>query len=122
MGQNRFPDTIDGDRIILTANSITVQPGDVVGYFTSTINGAQDVEEDNQPGVGILLDNNFDSETVWYHSITSQDPLLLGPTSCTFQDGSIVFQVGRVTGRALTSFTNAAPVVSANLRKYCLSL
>ena len=106
MGQSRFPNVIDGDRIVLVANSITVQPGDVIGYFTSTINGNGGADT----GVGIWLDTNFASETVWYHSNTLQDPLLQGLSTC-------VFQVGRDPERVLSSLTNAAPVVSANIRK-----
>ena len=87
-------------------NRITVQPGDVVGYFTFSRSNPQD-----RDGEGIQLDTNFRDEAVWYH--TSTDPIMGrgDPAVCPFP-------VGSQSDRILRSSTNAGPVFSVGVCKY----
>ncbi len=82
------------------SNTITVQPGDEVGYFVTLI-------EDVEGGI-IQLDGDYHDEAVWYN-----------------QEGSLVVGGGESMpcilqveiNRTLSSFTNIAPVLSVNIRK-----
>ena len=83
------------------SNILTVQPGDVVGYFTLSRMGMRD---------GIQLDTSDRIDGVWYHTNTNRDPLILGGHDCPFR-------VGSSSGRNLMSFTNAAPILSVSVCK-----
>ncbi len=105
VGENRFTTISLNDGLVYEtpepSNILTVQPGDVVGYFTLSRNGKDD---------GIQLDNNQMIDSVWYHTNTDSDPLIYGGLECPFP-------VGSSTGRLLRSFTSAAPVLSVSICK-----
>ena len=86
-------------------NAITVQDGDVVGYYTFSRSSPQATE-----GEGIQLDTNYRSDIVWYHTATGSDPLTMGEPDCPFP-------IGTEAGRILTSSTNAGPVFSVDICK-----
>ena len=84
------------------SNILSVQSGDVVGYFIISRRGKD----------GIQLDNNNDDEddSVWYDTISPSKLLNAGVTNCPLA-------VGTETGRILRSSTNAAPVLSVRVCK-----
>ena len=104
VGENRFNTTIYYGRVNETpqpSNILTVQPGDVVGYYT--------LIKRNSSKEGIQLNTTEQRDSVWYHTYESE-PLFLGGLYCQFP-------VGSETSRSLMSSTNAAPVLSVSLCK-----
>lgn len=90
------------------STAITVQPGDVIGYFTSSDSNDNSRSRINRE-IGIpLFEPDSDSESVWYHSNTPEEPLLIGPGACRFP-------VGLGSDRILRSSTNAAPAFSVDI-------
>jgi hypothetical protein len=91
------------DRTLEPANYLTVQPGDVVGYFMIR-------EEMTDVMDGIQLDSRIDNddggEEVWY----SDDSIPELNNEC-------LFSVGSGPGRTLRLFTNSAPVLSVDVGK-----
>ena len=80
--------------------AISVQPGDVLGYFM-TYSTREDGRED---GIQLKEREDDDGERVWYNSrtlVTTGDP-------CPFPVGE---------GRILDRFTNSAPVISVDIGK-----
>ena len=78
---------------------LSVQPGDVVGYFMSHSS------RDNRVG-GIQFDDDGE-ERVWYFTNTATDPIMGGSsTSCLFTVG---------TGQQISSFTTAAPILDVQI-------
>ena len=80
---------------------ISVQPGDVLGYFMtdSTRN------DERREGIQLEEREDDDEERVWYNSrtlVTTGDP------ACPFPVGE---------GRILDTFTNSAPVIFVNIGK-----
>ena len=111
VGENEFtrissPNYINGGRISVTpepTNIITVQPGDVVGFYV--LSGMGD-------GDGIQLDTSF-TESVWYHRNNPPDDSLMSRGDLSV----CPFPVGSQSGRILMSSTNAAPMLSVGICK-----
>ena len=99
VGENRFPGvTLESGRLVSEApqptNVISVRPGDVLGYFVSSIiNGNND---------GIQLDPSFTNDVVYYADFDA--PLTMGTAS-----------VG--PGGVLSLSTSLAPVISVGISK-----
>ena len=89
------------NRTLDPSSFISVQPGDVLGYFTFL---------DDEDG-GIQHDPEFNTESVWYHTNTDQSPLISRRMSCPFPVG-----VDAVT-RVLTTFSSFGPVFSVDIGK-----
>ena len=111
VGENRFTSiNLDDDGLVSEtpepSNIISVQPEDVVGYYTFS---RKDLDHDKMEGIQLDHSNNIDS--VWYHSGNDDDTLISGASNCPFP-------VGTQIDRILTSFTNAAPVLSVSLCKF----
>ena len=85
------------------SNILTVQHGDVVGYFTISRKGINE-------GIQLKNDDSQSVDSVWYETITGSELLNAGAPHCPFP-------VGAGTDRILASFTNAAPVLSVNICK-----
>ena len=100
VGENRFSNILQDDGPVSEEASpssmITVRPGDVVGY-----KAISNQEDDD----GILLNDKFSEEIVWYHE--TPFPTTLG-ASCPYP-------VGSQSDRILTSSTAAAPLLSISL-------
>ncbi len=90
-------------RAQLQSSNITVQPGDVVGYFVG-----DSYRKRVRRAEGIVLDQNHNTERVWYYGSTTQLPLAVGPHSCQASIGP---------NGTLTSFTAAAPLLSVGIGK-----
>ena len=102
VGENRFVDiTFNSDEPISETpdhtSTISVQPGDVVGYYVVTMKGDDD---------GIQLDDTTDTVTVYYNDNNQKNPIELGPDSC---------QVSVGLGGQLISSTIAAPLISIDI-------
>ena len=91
-------------RGIRTGNTISVRPGDVVGYYQNTI-CRQGI---SRQGEGVQLDNSVTDVQVWYHTETVEEPLVVGPSRCVHRVG----QEGQ-----LSSLTLAAPAISVEICK-----
>ncbi len=105
VGKNVFLNTTLQDhsglfsKIIKPSDTISVRPGDVVGYYY----------KDSRCIQGIQLDENYQDESVW-HKISDEN----GDQAHSGNEKKICpFPVGS-TG-LLSSSTNAAPVLSINL-------
>ena len=83
------------------SNILTVQPDDVVGYFTISRKGKND---------GIQLDDSQSVDSVWYDIITISELINAEASNCPLP-------VGTEAGRSLARFTDAAPVLSVNVCK-----
>ncbi len=90
--------------IELQSNNITVQPGDVVGYFVAR-NSHRQIE-------GVVLNRNQGTESVWYSSV--EPPIEVRPDSCQVSVGTN----GTLRPGNFRSFTNAAPVLSIRIGNY----
>ena len=90
------------NRTLAPSSFISVQPGDVVGYFTSL--------DDNKDG-GIQHDPEFNMESVWYHTHTDDDPLVSRGDSqlCLFPVGE---------DAVLRTFSSFGPIFSVDIGKY----
>ena len=81
---------------------ISVQPGDVLGYFMTDSTR----EDGRREGIQLEEREDDDGERVWYNSgtlVTMGDP-----ATCPFQVGE---------DRILDTFTNSAPVISVDIGK-----
>ena len=79
---------------------ISVQPGDVLGYFMT-----DSTRDERREGIQLEEREDDDEERVWYNSrtlVTTGDP------ACPFPVGE---------GRILDTFTNSAPVIFVNIGK-----
>ena len=86
------------------SNILTVQHGDVVGYFTISRKGI------NEGIQMLMIDDSQSVNSVWYNTTTGSGLLNAGAPNCPFP-------VGTGTDRILASFTNAAPVLSVSICK-----
>ena len=111
MGENQYDNiqlVVDSgglvNETVPSSNIITVQPGDVVGYYTESENGGNE---------GIQLDTSYSDETIWYHTNSDDDPLI-------FLNGDCPYPIGSQS--VLKSSTNAGPILSVEIGKkaiYC---
>ena len=106
VGENIFTSiSLGSDGLVIEtpepSNILTVQPGDVVGYYSLSREGKQD---------GIQLDESQSVDSVWYHINTDNEPLVRGEPNCPIP-------VGTEANRILKSFTNAGPFVSVDMCK-----
>ena len=113
VGENRFTSILlsGGGLVSETpepSNVISVQPGDVVGYYTFSRNYL-----DNRKEEGIQLDTGYTTDIVWYLAEFDTNSITLGATNCPLP-------VGDQSDRVLTS--NARPVLSVSLSKFYLLL
>ena len=109
VGEDRYADIqlIQGqdglvNRTLNSSSFISVQPGDVLGYFTIL---------DNDEDGGIQHDPEFSTESVWYHTNTEQSPLISRGMSCPFPVGE------DADTRVLTTFSSFGPVFSVDIGK-----
>ena len=95
VGQDLYRNIVNAyglvDRTVPSSTIISVQPGDVVGYFVSRNDNAIYYE-------GIILTNEDAGEQVWY---SDANPRSLG--------GVCPFPVGNIEGAVLIYSTNKAP-------------
>ena len=110
VGENRFTSIHLGDDGLVSktpkpSNIISVQPGDVVGYYTFSRD-----DPDNSGSQGIQLDTDYTDDIVWYLADFTPDSITLEATNCPLP-------VGDGPDRILTSSTNAGPVLSASISK-----
>ena len=103
VGENRFTSITLINRAVSETpeptNIISVQPGDVVGYYVLSSRGRNN---------GIQMDSNDDSVNIYYNEDNGGNPNSLGPDSC---------QVSAGDGGLLTFSTNAAPQLSIDISK-----
>ena len=108
VGENRFISITLINRAVSETpeptNIISVQPGDVVGYYVLSS------EEDVRYGDGIQMNSDDDSINIYYNEDNGGNPISLGPDSCQVRGGD---------GGLLTSSTSAAPQLSIDISK-CL--
>ena len=101
VGENRFTSITLINRAVSATpeptNIISVQPGDVVGYYVLNNRGRNN---------GIQMDSGDDSINIYYNEDNGGNPILLGPDSC---------QVSAGDGGLLTSSTSAAPQLSIDI-------
>ena len=81
------------------SNIISVQPGDVVGYYVLSKRGRDD---------GIQMNSDDDSINIYYNEDNEGNPIELGPDSC---------QVSAGDSGLLASSINAAPQLSIDISK-----
>ena len=108
VGQNRFTRISLGSNGLVRetpepSNILSVEPNDVVGYFSLSRN-----DQESKKGEGMQLDTSQSIESVWYHTNTNMDPLIIGAPNCPLPVG---------TEAILISSTNVAPVLSMNVCK-----
>ena len=90
------------NRTLEPADYLTVQPGDVVGYFMSHSAG------DNREA-GILLERRDTQEVAaWYTTNTNDNPIRTGPPDCPYTVGP---------GKLLSSSTTSAPILNVQIGK-----
>ena len=105
LGENRFTSITFSNRGPISetpepTNIISVQPGDVVGYYVlSNIN----IDDD-----GIQMDSHDASIIIYYNEDNEGNPISLGPDSCQVRAGD---------GGLLTESTSAAPQLSIDISK-----
>ena len=103
VGENRFTGITLINRAVSETpeptNIISVQPGDVVGYYAMSNRGDDD---------GIQMNSADDSITIYYNEDNGGNPISLGPDSCQVRAGD---------GGLLTSSTSAAPQLSIDISK-----
>ena len=87
------------NRTLQDVNFITVQPGDVVGFYTRRESGH---------GLRLLLDGNYEDETIWFSRNIERGPPVVGDI-CPYPVGP---------GRELTRSSSAAVVLSVAMSKY----
>ena len=110
VGENRFTSITFGSNGPVSetpepSNIISVQPGDVVGYYTFSRD-----DPDNSESQGIQLDTGYTNDTVWYFADFNTSSITLEDTNCPLP-------VGDESNRVLTSSTNAGPVLSVRISK-----
>ena len=111
VGQNQFTSVSLTNQVAvvtpLPQAQIEFQPGDVLGFSLENTNG-------NDGGVVLLMDysdrddNGYETEEVWYADFSSP---VVG-------DGECQVAVGSQPGRALNTYTNAAPIISISYSKF----
>ena len=83
---------------------IQIQPGDVLGFYVESA-----LDQPDERGVVLLRDGSvqgeYETEKVWYADVNN---LVFGNPMCLYPVGP---------GRALSSSTNAAPVISVGFSK-----
>ena len=103
VGENRFTSITLINRAVSETpeptNIISVQPGDVVGYYVLSS------ERDDD---GIQMDSGDDSINIYYNEDNGGNPISLGPDSCQVRVGD---------GGLLTESTSAAPQLSIDVSK-----
>ena len=104
VGENRFTSITFSNRGPISetpepTNIISVQPGDVVGYYVLSNRGDND---------GIQMNPNDGSINIYYNEDNGGNPISLGPDSCQVRAGD---------GGVLTFSTNAAPQLSIDISK-----
>ena len=102
VGENKFTSISLGDGGLVSktpepSNILTVQPGDVVGYYTISRGGMGD---------GLQLDKSQNIDSIWYHTIS--ESFAPGTADCPLPVG---------IDKILTSFTNGSPVLSVTMSK-----
>ena len=107
VGENRFTRISLGAGGLVSetpepSNILSVQPGDVVGYYTFSR------DPQDMIGNGIQLDTAQIHDRVWYHTYSGSEPITAGASDCPFPVGS---------GRSLKTFVSAAPVLSVKVGK-----
>ena len=110
VGENRFTSIRFGNKDPVSetpepSNIISVQPGDVVGYYTFSRD-----DPDNSDSQGIQLDTDYTDDVVWYLADFTPDSITSEATNCPLP-------VGDESDRFLTSSTNAGPVLSVSISK-----
>ena len=110
VGENRFTSIFLGDGGLVSetpkpSNIISVQPGDVVGYYTFSRD-----DPDNTWSQGIQLETDYTDDIVWYLADFTPDSITLEATNCPLP-------VGDGPDSILTSSTNAGPVLTASISK-----
>ena len=103
VGENRFTNITLIYRAVSETpeptNIISVQPGDVVGYYVLS-----SIDDDD----GIQMDSGDDSINIYYNEDNGRNPISLGPDSCQVSVG--------IEG-LLTISTYAAPQLSIDISK-----
>jgi hypothetical protein len=89
------------DRSLESVNYLTVQPGDVVGYYMIR-KGRSGVDH----GIQLEPREEDEGEAVWYSEIMT-----------LITTGNVKKCLGRAPGRTLKLFTNSAPVLSVDVGK-----
>ena len=110
VGENRFSSILLGDDGLVSetpepSNIISVQPGDVVGYYTFSRR-----DDGNRGSEGIQLDSCYTADIVWYLADFDTDLITMGASLCPLP-------VGDGPGRVLISSTNAGPLLSVSISK-----
>ena len=110
VGENRFTSIFLGIGGLVSetpepSNIISVQPGDVVGYYTFSRKDYYNFGME-----GIQLDSSYNIDSVWYFTDDNDGGLILRPSNCPFP-------IGTQSDRILTYSTNAAPVLAVYLCK-----
>ena len=104
VGENRFTNITLINRAVSETpeptNIISVQPGDVVGYYVLS---SQERDDD-----GIQMDSDDDSINLYYNEDNGGNPISLGPDSCQVRAGD---------GGLLTGSTSAAPQLRIDISK-----
>lgn len=96
--------------VVPPSRMILVQPGDVVGYYTFSREN-----EDHSRGEGILLDESFVDEEVWYRTFTrgtdddEESERTLNPQT------SSQYTVGLNDESDLNRITRAGPIISVDI-------
>ena len=104
VGENRFTNiTLNISGLVSEtpepSNIISVQPGDVVGYYTFS-----QIEANDDDGEGIQLNRRYSNDSIWYANINGASTM--GEPDCPFPVGH---------GRILTSLTNAGPILTVGI-------
>ena len=104
VGENRFTSITFSNRGPISetpepSNIISVQPGDVVGYYVLSNRG------DNG---GIQMDFDGDSINIYYNEDNGGNPISLGPDSCQVRAGE---------NGVLTESISVAPQLSIDISK-----
>ena len=110
VGENRFTSITFGNNDPVSetpepSNIISVQPGDVLGYYTFSRD-----DEDNIGSQGIQLDTDYTNDTVWYLSDFDTNLITMGSSNCPLP-------VGEGPDSILTSSISAGPVLSVSISK-----
>ena len=107
VGENRFTNILLGVEGLVNetpepSNILSVQPGDVVGYYT--FSRAQ--QDNSTNGIQLVASRNLDM--VWFHTSSRSEPVIRGALNCPFRLG--------IDG-ILTKYIEAAPVLSVRVCK-----
>ena len=105
VGENRFTSITFSNRGPISetpepTNIISVQPGDVVGYYVLSNRNDDD---------GIQMDSNDESINIYFNEDNGGNPISLGPDSCQVRAGE---------SGLLTESRSAAPQLSIDISKW----